>query len=245
MKLLITLITHNRLEYTQRTLKSLAKTLNHPVSITIVDNNSTDGTQKFIRAFALKPIYWGFPAGFMDSILNPENFYPGKACNIGWAEGLKRCPDATHLMRCDNDMEFAPGWMTKAEDYFNKMPILGQLGLDYTALEGYNGNPDYLSTIDGKTVNMWPGNVGGPCIITREAWDRGARYDESPWYHEGDGKPTAQEDVKFSFLMHRMGYIYGHATDKLAWTFATPETWGEYPDYYKKTMSERGYEYGP
>lgn len=230
--MLICLITHDRLAYTKRTLKSLIDTIDIPYYLVVVDNNSTDGTQKWLEKNGPQDLL----------ILNPANYYPGKACNIGWERGLREC-DAQYLMRLDNDMEFSKGWAKKALEYFEKMPPLGQLGLDFTALDSYNGNPDYLSSVNGEVVNMWPGNVGGPCIIRREAWERGIRWDETPWYHEGDGKPTAQEDVKFSFAMHKYGYIYGHATEKLAWTFATPETWKEYEDYYKKTMAERGYKY--
>lgn len=245
MKLLIVLITYQRLEYTQRTLKSLGKTLDIPATIMIVDNNSTDGTQEFIKSLALKPIHWGFPAGFMHVILNPENYYPGKACNIGWAEGLKYLPDATHLMRCDNDMDFEPNWASKAQQYFEAMPILGQLGLDDSALDSFKGDERYITTINGKSVNAWPGNVGGPCIISREVYDRGARYDETPWQdlrETKDSMITPQEDVKFSLFMHKYGYIYGHPTEKLASTFANESNRSQFAEYYKKTFSERGYE---
>lgn len=231
MRLLISMTTHERLKYTKRTLKSLLRTIECSYYLVVVDNNSTDGTQGWLEKNGPQDLL----------ILNTNNYYPGKATNIGWERGLKQF-NADYLMRLDNDMEFEPFWDVKAEEYFDNIPILGQLGLDYSALTEYNGNPDYLTTQDGMTVNAWPGNVGGPCIIRKEVYDRGARYDESPWYHEGDGKPTPQEDVKFSLSLHKLGFIYGHATEKLAWTFATPETWLEYKDYYDKTMKERGYD---
>ncbi len=243
MRLLICLITHDRLEYTKRTLHSLADTLTIPATIVIVDNNSTDGTQKFTKALSEKPSNWGFPEGFMHVVLNPENYYPGKACNIGWAEGLKYC-DPTHLMRCDNDMEFVKGWGKKVEEYFEAILPLGQLGLDHTALDTFNGDSRYLTTMNGKTINAWPGNVGGPCIIRREVYDKGAWYDETPWTDLRPNKEamiTPQEDVKFSLSMHKYGYIYGHPTEKLAWTFADATNRSEYPEYYKRTFLERGY----
>lgn len=233
MKLLTVLITYNRLEYTKRTIKSLQDTWSKPYPIVIVDNASTDGTQKWIRGG--KHSYW----------LYDENQYPGKACNWGWKGGLELQPDTTHLMRCDNDMAFEPGWDKKAEEYFEAMPMLGQLGLDHSALDTFNGDERYLTTVGGKTINAWPGNVGGPCIIRREVYDKGARYDEAPWQDlrsDPTKMITPQEDVKFSLSMHTYGYIYGHPTEKLATTFATLDTWDKYPDYYKQTMKERGYE---
>lgn len=233
MNLLICVVTHNRLSYTKRTLKSLIKTLDIPYYLVVVDNASSDETQEWLEKEGPQDLL----------ILNPANFYPGKATNIGWERGLREFPQAELLMRCDNDMEFSPHWAARAEDYFRKMPSLGQLGLDFTALDTYNGNPDYLTSEGGKMVNLWPGNVGGPCIITREVWDCGLRYDESPWYHDGGERPTAQEDARFSLELLVKGFKVGHATERLAWTFATPETWNKYPDYYKKTMKERGYDF--
>lgn len=239
MRLLICLITYNRLEYTKRTLKNLKETISVPYCLIVSDNGSTDGTTEWLKELP----------SFMDKYddigveLNNINLYPGRACNIGWAAGIYY--DPTHLMRLDNDMEFEPDWAEKALEYFEAIPVLGQLGLDNTALDTFNGDKRYLTTVNGKTINAWPGNLGGPCIIRREVYDRGARYDEAPWKDERTDPSkmiTPQEDVKFSLSMHNYGYIYGHPTEKLAQTFATPETWGDYKEYYKKTMSERGYD---
>ncbi len=239
MKLLICLITHNRLEYTKRTLKNILGTIgNTPFYVQISDNNSTDGTVKWLKE------NWVAGDNNYGTLLNPENYYPGKACNFGWAEGLEAYPYATHLMRCDNDMDFELDWAAKAERYFEAIEPLGQLGLDHTALDTFNGDSRYLTTMNGKTINAWPGNVGGPCIIRREVYDKGARYDETPWMDLRPNKNamiTPQEDVKFSLSMHKYGYIYGHPTEKLAWTFADATNRDEYKSYYEKTFRERGY----
>lgn len=239
MKLLVCLITYNRLAYTRKTLRSLKKTIDVPHYVVIVDNNSTDGTQQWLEKDSTgRLINNGL------SLKMPENFYPGKACNEGWREGLERYPGATHLMRCDNDMEFSPGWASKSEEYFEAIPPLGQLGLDHTALDTWDGDERWLKGFDGKTINFWPGNVGGPCIIRRRVYDDGARYDETPWRDLRENKDamlTPQEDVKFSLSMHNYGYIYGHATERLAWTFANEGNRKDYPEYYKQTMKERGY----
>lgn len=241
MRLLIALITYNRLAYTQKTLESLKKTLSVPHMIVAVDNNSTDGTQDWLNEM--------LGEDKIDWVINrTDNGYPGKACNEGWAFGVNPQSyvhiDATHLMRCDNDMEFEPGWDQKAEEYFETMPMLGQLGLDHSALDTFNGDERYLTTVGDKTINAWPGNIGGPCIIRREVYDRGARYDETPWKDERNSSTdmiTPQEDVKFSLMMHTYGYIYGHPTQKLATTFADESNRSDYPSYYKQTFRERGY----
>lgn len=241
MKLLICLITYNRLEYTKRTVINLMNSLKCPFFLVIVDNASTeDGYDEYFKEDIWKNDRL---IGLTKIIINSNNYYPGKACNIGWERGLREF-DADYLMRCDNDMEFEPNWTIKAKEYFDAIPVLGQLGLDNSALDEYSGDSRYITTVGEKSINAWPGNVGGPCIIRREAYDRGARYDETPWYDDRKDENsmiTPQEDVKFSLSMHSYQFIFGHPTEKLAQTFANSSNRHEFPEYYEKTMKERGY----
>ncbi len=232
MKLLIVLITYNRLAYTRRTLRELWATIEVPYYLVIVDNNSSDGTQQYLKNLV--------PRHRADKvILNPDNYYPGKATNIGWAEGLKEYPEATHLMRLDNDMHLARGWDLAAEDYFKKIPELGQLGLDHEAIEHPKAALRIMS-INGKDLNPWPGCVGGPNIIRRSLWEAGLRYPELMW-NDGRNSPM-QEDSKFSKLIKDKGYLVGHMTEDLSRTFANESNWHEFKEYYQKTMKDRGYD---
>jgi len=231
MKLLIALITYNRLAYTKRTLRSLWDTIELPYYLVIIDNNSDDGTQEYL-------------ANLVDRnradhvIFNTENYYPGKATNMAWTEGLEEYPEATHLMRLDNDMELDRGWDYEAEDYFRKIPELGQLGLDNDALNHPKASLRVLE-INGKTLNPWPGCVGGPNIIRRTMFPT-VKYPELMW---NDGRNTPlQEDSQFSKAIKAKGYLVGHMTDNLARTFANKDNWSEYPEYYKETMRDRGYD---
>lgn len=232
MKLLIVLITYGRLDYTKRTLRALYKTTEMPYYLVIVDNASIDGTVEYLKGHLKR--------SKVDKVIfNPENYYPGKACNIGWEEGLKEYPEATHLMRLDNDMHLEQGWQKAAESYFKAIPELGQLGLDNDALDHPKAALRAL-TINGKTINPWPGCVGGPSIIRRSIWDMGIRYPELMW---DDGRKTPlQEDSGLSKAIKAKGYLVGHMTDNLAWTFANKDNWKDYPAYYRKTMVDRGYD---
>lgn len=231
MLLLIVLITYNCLAYTKRTLRELWGTIEIPYYLIVVDNNSTDGTQKYLES--VKSRY-----RIDDCILNPDNYYPGKATNIGWEHGLKTYTKATHLMRLDNDMHLGKGWDRLAEEYFAKIPELGQLGIDNDALDHPKAKLREM-TINGKTINTWPGCVGGPCIIRRSLWDKGVRYEELMW-NDGRNSPL-QEDSQFSKAIQSQGYLTGHMTDGLCWTFANETNWHEHKDYYLKTMLDRGY----
>lgn len=227
MKLLICLITYNRKAYTKRTLTSLFATIDTPYYLVAVDNASTDDTQDYLDSLLAR--------NRIDMVIkNPENFYPGKACNIGWTAGLQLYPQATHLMRLDNDMQFEQGWDSYAAEYFDSIDRLGQLGLDFDG--GENKVPQLYN---GMGLIEWPGNVGGPCIIRREIFDSGIRYDETPW--EGSRTPL-QEDSRMSKAIKQQGWLVGHMDKRLSYTFATPENWHEYPDYYRKTLHDRGYD---
>lgn len=231
MKLLVVLITFNRLDYTKRTLRGFLDTVDVPYYLVVVDNNSTDGTEEYLRSLERR--------GRIDKlILNPENYYPGKAANIGWTEGLRDYPDATHLMRLDNDMHLERGWDKEAIETFEAMPSLGQLGLDHEAIENPRAAGHEI-TIKGKTINRFPGCVGGPCIISRKVWDSGVRYDETPW--EGS-RSKLQEDSRLSREIENRGFMFGHINEKVAWTFANKSNWKDYPEYYLKTMYDRGYD---
>lgn len=227
MKLLIVLITFNRLAYTKRTLRSLFATVELPYYLVIVDNNSDDGTQAYLDSL--------YRRGRVDMVIkNHKNYYPGRACNIGWDAGLSAYPQATHLMRLDNDMHFEKGWDLRAEEYFKRIDRLGQLGLDFDG--GENKPPQEYN---GMGLIEWPGCVGGPNIIRREIFDNGARYDETPW--EGS-RSKIQEDSRFSRLLKQDGWLVGHMDERLSWTFADESNWHEFPDYYRKTLTDRGYD---
>lgn len=228
MKLLIVLITHQRLDYTKKTLRSLWDTIQLPYYLVAVDNASTDGTPEYLETLRER--------GRIDMLItNPKNLYPGKAANMGWEAGLAIYPQATHLMRLDNDMHFEQGWDLRAEEYFKRIDRLGQLGLDFDG--GENKVPQYYN---GMGLIEWPSTVGGPCIIRREIFEGGIRWEESPWH---ETKSMIQEDVKFSRKIKEDGWLVGHMDERLSWTFATPDNWKLYPEYYRKSMTDRGFEH--
>lgn len=229
MKLLVCMITYNRLEYTKKTLKNFLDTVNVPYFLVVVDNASTDGTVQWLESQRDK-------GNINYLMLNDQNYYPGKATNIGWTVGLNYYPEATHLMRLDNDIALSPDWSDVVQKYFKAIPRLGQLGLDFGPMEDEDARV-FDQEHKGMTINPFPGNVGGPNIIRREVWDEGLHYDESKWTHTEE-VPTAQEDTRFSLDIADAGWLSGHSTDKIGWTI---DKWEDYPEYFIKTLTERGY----
>lgn len=235
MRLLVCLVTYQRLAYTKRTIRSLIDSTSDTADyfLVVVDNGSTDGTQKYLEGL-------DYRGRINILILNETNLYPGNACNIGWQRSLELY-DATHLMRLDNDMQLTKGWDKRVEAYFQAIPELGQLGVEHEAIETPEAEL-HKRVINGMTINEWPGVVGGPMVMPRKVWDKGIRYDVTPWHKIKSNVPAMQEDSKLSQAIKAKGYLVGHAQEELGRTFANKNTWHEHIDYYIKTMETRGYD---
>jgi len=142
-----------------------------------------------------------------------RNRYPGYACNRGW----ERAPeDADFLHRADNDFAFLPGWCDQVGHMFRTKKI-GQVGLRTDEEELYA-----------------PWNVGGNCVIRRELWDKGLRYDERPWK---DYPPGYSEDSFFSPAVEQLGYTWKRVKEPCIRTLAS----GDLSDpYYQRSYGDRG-----
>lgn len=115
MKLHTVFVTHNRLELTKQAISSYLETVTVPYSFVVVDNDSSDGTQEWLRQEHGSNI-----------ILLRENRYPGFATNLGWSFAPE---DATHLQRADNDFAFLPDWCWRVREAFTSYRLIGQVGL--------------------------------------------------------------------------------------------------------------------
>jgi glycosyltransferase involved in cell wall biosynthesis len=178
MKLHTVFVTHNRLELTKRAVGSYLKTVAPPHDFYIVDNGSDDGTVAWLAR--------NFPAVHQWRDLT-ENFYPGYATNLGWSYAS---PQASHLHRADNDFIFVPGWCEEVERMFEANPGLGQLGLRTDEQEAFADS-----------------NVGGNCVIRREVWDAGARWDERTWPQlSAYYGPGITEDSLFTETVRELGW---------------------------------------
>lgn len=209
VKLHTVFITHNRLELTIRALTSYLETVTLPFSVMIVDNASSDGTTLWALSHAED----------FEAILLPENLYPGYACNRGFEVAPA---DATLLHRADNDFIFLPGWcdeVARKLEESRRRP-LGQLGL----------------RTDAEEMNVST-NVGGNCIIMRDVWDEGARWDERPWPQLADEiGPGWTEDS----LMSKTVRSFGRRWDRVDNPCIQPISTEDPNDpYYQQTWADR------
>jgi glycosyltransferase involved in cell wall biosynthesis len=230
-----TLTTFNRLEYTKQTIESYVKTTKTPHELIVVDNNSTDGTQKYLKGLKKKGV-------INELILNEENKFPAYSTNQGWDLSS---PEATLLHRSDNDLIYEKGWDKEVIQAFKDIPNLGQLGL---INELYQLKPslheDYLNKVGitieehGKTKVMLPPNAqnttGGPCVVPAVIWRGGLSWPEDEW------QGSYNEDAKYSDLIREAGYlVYELVQDNVRHI-----GYGDirkYMKYYIETFARRGY----
>jgi glycosyltransferase involved in cell wall biosynthesis len=214
VKLHTVFITYNRLELTKRAIASYLETVSVPFTATVVDNGSSDGTEEWLEELNEKN------EQFIWALLTRSNNYPGFAANRGW----ELAPTyAKHLHRADNDHIFLPGWCEEVERVFGSGKV-GQVGLRTAQEEQYAKS-----------------NTGGNCVIRRELWDAGLRWDERTWPELRDQiGPGITEDSLMSPAVVEMGYTWTRVKQPCIQPIS-PETPDD-PDwpYYLKAWADRG-----
>jgi len=203
-------ITHNRLELTKRALDSYLETVTVPFHLVIADNASTDGTEDWLMK------EWDNNSSTI--ALLGRNRYPGFACNHGWELADST---VTHLHRADNDFAFLPGWCEEVERMFEGVERLGQLGLRTDEEEQY--------------ILI---NTGGNCVIPRELWDLGLRWDERPWPQLRDEVgPGWTEDSLMSKAVKKRGWKWDRVERPCIQPISSESA---DDDYYRRSWEDRG-----
>lgn len=239
MKALIAFVSHERLDYTKKSLRSLKETLTIDHKIVVYDNASSEEVRDWLGEARAE--------GLCDAVIfSGTNDYPGAAANAAWELGLSdHMPDADLLVRVDNDMEFLPGWDTEMVKAFESHTLLGQLGL-MNQSQAFPGEENRVvpHTVDGYTINRFWTNVGGTMAMRREVYDLGIKYDETPWQAASPEQPTPQEDVKLSLAIAEAGFYFGNLIPHLVIELSYGNT-DTYYEYYCRTFTQRGHSAPP
>lgn len=136
------IITYNRLKLTKQCVESYYDTVpNKGHRLLIVDNQSTDGTQEWLKEQEIS------------HIINPQNYYLGKAWNIGF-ESIDYHNNWTG--KIDNDAVFHQGW---AENLYTVIRTVQPKAVIIT--ERPNRTKQYGIEIDGVKFQQYPNDVGG------------------------------------------------------------------------------------
>jgi hypothetical protein len=86
------------------------------------------------------------------------------------------------------------------------------------------------------------GNTGGNCVIRRELWDAGLRWDERPWPQLRDELgPGITEDSLMSPAVEAMGYTWTRVRRPCIQPISSevPDQDPDWP-YYLQTFRDRG-----
>jgi len=98
MNIAIVVVTHNRLDYTKKTIKRLLEDPTEEFDLYLWDNASTDETPEYLQD-AIKDLR------IVETILSKENVGPLGAMNYAWSK-----TKAELVGKVDNDCLVTPGW---------------------------------------------------------------------------------------------------------------------------------------
>lgn len=191
----ICIATFNRLPYTKQCIPNIRKTASKtiPYMITVVDNNSTDGTQEHLLTLQ--------EHGLIDNlILLNENIGVAKAQNLGW----KLSEDVQFYGKVDNDVLFEKeGWLDALINTLNKTEKIGALG--YQCKED---SANYHIVIDKNVrYRVKNGNIGGACFFVPKRIK-----DRLGFWNEAYGK-YGEEDADYGERVKCAGYRNAYMVD--------------------------------
>ena len=174
----ICMVTYNRIEFTKQAVASIVNHTRFPHVITIVDNNSQDGTREYLKELHRKGL-------IKNLVLLDENIGVARASNLAWQIE----PEAEYYLKYDNDIVIEKSdWLLNMVKVIDKFQEIGVLGYNFepisypvTAVKGY------------KIRIKQQGNIGGACILIPKRTERLLGY----WCE--DYGLYSEEDADFGY----------------------------------------------
>jgi len=189
----IGVITFNRLDFTKQAITSIVKYTSFPHVITVVDNGSQDGTQKYLKELHKTGIV-------KNLILLEQNIGVAKASNLAWLQE----PKSLYYLKYDNDIVIQKNnWLSSLVTVIDAIPELGVIG--------YNFEPvSYpLQDIRNHRIRVKEeGNIGGACFLIPKRTENILGY----WCE--DYGFYGFEDVDYSFRVKLAGLMNGYMEDE-------------------------------
>jgi GT2 family glycosyltransferase/Flp pilus assembly protein TadD/glycogen synthase/SAM-dependent methyltransferase len=189
----ICIVTYNRLDFTKQAIESILKNTKYPHIITVVDNNSRDGTKEYLARLKRE--------GFIQNlILLDKNIGVAKASNLAWQQE----PDAAYYLKYDNDIVIQKqDWLMNMVKVINSIPELGAIG--------YNFEPtNYPSkVVNGHQIRIRrDANIGGACyLIPKRVEEKLGKWCE-------DYGLYGEEDGDYSLRLRLAGYYNAYMDDE-------------------------------
>lgn len=186
----VVIITYNNKELLKRCIASVLKSLDNASLtgyVTVVDNNSSDGSQKLIKS--------NFPS--INYRLNNQNLGLSKALNLG----IKEKMDSDYTLLLNDDVELFPDTISILVDTLNRFPKARGIS---AALLNPDGSPQrmklkFFGTKKNHGTHIRYTHFSGTtaCLYATEIFKELGLFDEFYFFYN--------EDIDFSFRMKRKG----------------------------------------
>lgn len=191
--LTVIMVTHNRLEYSKRTLASIIRTVPH-ARIFIYDNDSTEeGMQQWLT----------------DTIQDGVSEIYYSAENKGWAGAvnsvLEEGPLNEFILLTNNDVEYYDGWYEKLLSLYEKYPQVGIMGVWKHRAHGVSKDHGDLVEKDDMPATGW--------LMKKSILD-----DVGPIPERGpcSTKGGNGEDTNYVNMVKQKGYLIGAPKEDVA-----------------------------
>lgn len=235
MFLSIIVITYNRKELTKYCIETLIKnTPRERFELTVVDNCSNDGTIEMLNDLKNKDI-------IQNLILNPKNYFVGKAVNQGWKIANK---EADWFLSVNNDFFFMQGWFQNFEKVVNDLDIdyISCLYLEHTMRNKVAPGISMITSSGGKYLqrvlrDRKITDVGGATAIKRSVVKKYKIKVPEGKHRPGYTGPAPH----FNKILQNDLMLKSVRLDKPCILLQFPDYENpKYEEYYKEVYSSRG-----
>ena len=167
MNVAIVLVTHNRLEYTRKTVSRLLEDPGEEFDIYLWDNASTDGTQEYLQNLKDPRI--------VETIYSKDNQGQTGAMNYVWSK-----TKAELIGKLDNDCLVTPGWTRILTQAHKDIKNLGAVACWHYPLEEFNESAvrkaGKIQTFGNHQIFRHPWVCGSGFIMKRSSFQRHGQW---------------------------------------------------------------------
>jgi len=201
--------TFNKLDFTQKFVKSFLAHTTTPARVIFIDNGSGDGTREYLSSLQSTDTHQ------FTVVLNGQN----KGFILAVNQGLQMS-DAPYVGFANNDLIFTHGWLEEIILTFKEYPDVGLLNPNSNTL---NARPDKGETVDafaeslhklhakGSLVEM-PFCIGFCMVARRALVDKigGFSRDFAPMFFEDSDYSRRTRQAGFKMGLSRRSYVWHH-----------------------------------